>query len=69
MNGNMGKFFKILKQKIIKWVKKIVSLSNLLLHRRKIFLCRDVLKGQYVMLIKWENSGAFYPDFLGGKFS
>jgi hypothetical protein len=49
--------------------KKIVSSSNLLLLRQEMFLCRDVLKGQHVMLIKWENFGAFYPNFLGGKFS
>jgi hypothetical protein len=30
--------------------RKIVSLSNLLLLRQEIFLCRDVLKGQHVML-------------------
>jgi hypothetical protein len=39
--------------------KKIVSSSNLLLLGGEIFLCRDVLKGQHVMLIKWENFGAF----------
>jgi hypothetical protein len=39
--------------------KKIVSSSNLLLLRLEIFLCGDVLKGQRVMLIKWENFGAF----------
>jgi hypothetical protein len=39
--------------------KKIVLLSNSLLLRREIFLCGDVLKGQHVMLIKWENFGAF----------
>jgi hypothetical protein len=27
----------------------------------------DILKGQHVMLIKWENFGAFYSDFLGRK--
>jgi hypothetical protein len=40
--------------------KKIVSLSNLLLLRWEIFLFRDVLKGKSVMLIKWENYGAFF---------
>jgi hypothetical protein len=40
--------------------KEVVSSSNLLLLRQEIFLCRDVLKGQSVMLIKWENSGAFF---------
>jgi hypothetical protein len=39
--------------------KKIVSSSNLLLLRREIFLRGDVLKGKHVMLIKWENFGAF----------
>jgi hypothetical protein len=39
--------------------KKIVSSSNLLLLRQEISLCGDVLKGQRVMLIKWENFGAF----------
>jgi hypothetical protein len=39
--------------------KNIVSSSNLLLVRREIFLCGDLLKGQHVMLIKWENIGAF----------
>jgi hypothetical protein len=38
--------------------KKIVS-SNLLILRRDIALCGDVLKGQHVMLIKWENFGSF----------
>jgi hypothetical protein len=49
--------------------KKIVLSSNLLLFRQEISLCGDVLKGQHVLLIKWENFGAFYSDFLGGKFS
>jgi hypothetical protein len=39
--------------------KKIVSSSDLLLLRREIFLCGDLLKGQHIMLIKWENFGAF----------
>jgi hypothetical protein len=39
--------------------KKIVSLSNLLLLKREIFLCGDVFKGQHVVLIKWVNFGAF----------
>jgi hypothetical protein len=39
--------------------KKIMPLSNLLLLWWEIFLCRDALKGQRVMLIKWENFGAF----------
>jgi hypothetical protein len=38
--------------------KKIVLSSNLLLLRQEIFLWGDVLKGQHVMLIKWENFGA-----------
>jgi hypothetical protein len=63
-NGNLGKFFKILKQKMYEMGKKIVSLSNLLLLRQGIFLCRDVLKGQHVMLIKWENFGAFVSRLL-----
>jgi hypothetical protein len=68
-NGNLGEFFKILKQKMYEMGKKIVSLSNLLLLRREIFVCGDVLKGQHVMLIKWENFMLFYPDFLSRKFS
>jgi hypothetical protein len=39
--------------------KKVVLLLNLLLHRREISVRQDVLKGQRVMLIKWENFGAF----------
>jgi hypothetical protein len=39
--------------------KKIVSSSNLLLLRLEISLCGDVLKGQRVILIKWEDFGAF----------
>jgi hypothetical protein len=39
--------------------KKIVSSSDLLLLRQEIFLCGDVLRGQHVMLLKWENFGAF----------
>jgi hypothetical protein len=39
--------------------KKIVLSLNLLLLRQEIFLCGDVFKGQHVMLIKWENFGAF----------
>jgi hypothetical protein len=39
--------------------KKIVSLSNLLLLRREMFLCGYVLKGQRVILVKWENFGTF----------
>jgi hypothetical protein len=38
---------------------KIVSSSDLLLLRQEISLCRDVLKGQRVILMKWENFGAF----------
>jgi hypothetical protein len=50
--------------------KEIVLSSNLFLHRQDIFLCGDVLKGQRVMLIKWENFCAFfYPDFICGKTS
>jgi hypothetical protein len=44
--------------------KKIVSSSNLLPLRQEIFLCGDVLKGQHVMLIKWENFGAFLSQLL-----
>jgi hypothetical protein len=51
-------------RKCIKLVKKIVSSSNWLLLRWEIFLCRDVLKGQHVMLIKWENFGAFLSWLL-----
>jgi hypothetical protein len=58
-NGNSGKFFKILKQKRYSMGKKIFSLSSLLFLRREISVCGDVLKGQQVMLIKWENFGAF----------
>jgi hypothetical protein len=58
-SGNLGKFFKILKQKMYEMGKKIVSSSNLLLLRWEIFLFGDVLKGQHVMLSKWENFGAF----------
>jgi hypothetical protein len=39
--------------------KKIVSSSNLLLLRQEISLFGDVLKGQRVRLMKWENFGAF----------
>jgi hypothetical protein len=57
-NGNLGKFFKIMKEKMYYIGKKIVLLSNLLLLRWDISLCADVLKGQRVMLMKWENFGA-----------
>jgi hypothetical protein len=33
------------------------------------FLWGYVLKGQRVILFKWEDFGAFYPDFLCGKTS
>jgi hypothetical protein len=52
----------------------MVSSSNLLLRRWQISLCVDVLKGQPVMLIKWENFGAFlswlrrWEIFLTGDF-
>jgi hypothetical protein len=59
MNGNSGKFFKILKQKMNSMGKKIVLSSNLLLLRWEISLRGDVLKGQHLMFIKWENFGAF----------
>jgi hypothetical protein len=59
MNGNLGKFFKVLKQEICSMGKKIVFLSNWLLLRQEIFLCGDVLKGRHAALIKWENLGAF----------
>jgi hypothetical protein len=39
---------------------KILLPSNVLLLRHEIFLCGDVLKGQRVTLIKWENFGAFF---------
>jgi hypothetical protein len=48
----------------IKWVKNIVSSSNLLLLRREISLCGEVLKGQRVMLIKLESFGAFLSWLL-----
>jgi hypothetical protein len=57
-NGNSGKFFRILKETLYLMAKEIISSSNLLLLRREISLCGDVLKGQRVMLIKWENFGA-----------
>jgi hypothetical protein len=38
----------------------MVSLSNLLLLRQEISLCGYVLKGQHVMLIKWDDFGAFF---------
>jgi hypothetical protein len=69
MNGNWGKFFKILKQKMYYMGKKIVSLSELLLFGQEFSLCRDVLRGKWVILIKWENFGAFLFDFLGRKIS
>jgi hypothetical protein len=55
----MGKFFKILKRKMYSMGKKIVSSSNLLLLRWEVSLCGGVLKGQHVVLIKWENFSAF----------
>jgi hypothetical protein len=54
--GNSSRFWN---RKCIKWAKKIVSSSNLLLLRWEISLCRDVLNRQSVMLIKYENFGAF----------
>jgi hypothetical protein len=59
MNGNSGKFFEILKQKMFYMGKKIVLSSKLLLFGQEFSLCRDVLRGKCVMLIKWENFGAF----------
>jgi hypothetical protein len=47
------------------WNKKcIIWVKELLLLRREISLCGDVLKGQCVMLIKWENFGAFLSWLL-----
>jgi hypothetical protein len=34
-----------------------------------ILLCGDILKGQRVMLIKWEDLALFCPDCLDGKTS
>jgi hypothetical protein len=54
--------------------KKIVSSSNLLRLRWEILLCGDVLKGQCVLLIKWDSFGAFLfrllsqEIFLTGDF-
>jgi hypothetical protein len=39
--------------------KNIVSSLDLLLLRWEIFLCGDVLKGQHVILMKWDNFGVF----------
>jgi hypothetical protein len=47
--------------------KKVVLLSNLLFLRREISLCKDVLKQQRVMLIKWENFGAFSSRLFRGE--
>jgi hypothetical protein len=58
-NGNLGKFCNILKQKMYEMGKKKFSSSNLLLLGREISLCWNVLKGQRVILIRWENFGAF----------
>jgi hypothetical protein len=54
-----GNSLRFSNRECVKWVKKIVSSSNLLLLRREIFLCGDVLKGQHGMLMKWENFDAF----------
>jgi hypothetical protein len=54
----LGESLKILKQNVLNG-QKIVLSSNLLLLREEISLCGDVLKGQCVMLIKWENFGTF----------
>jgi hypothetical protein len=59
--GNSLRFWN---RKCIKWIKKLFFLSNLLLLRREIFLRGDVVKGQHVMLIKWENFGAFLSWLL-----
>jgi hypothetical protein len=59
--GNSLRFWH---RKCIKRVKKIVSSSNLLLLKWDIFLCGDVLNGQHVMLIKWENFGALLSWLL-----
>jgi hypothetical protein len=56
LRGNSLKFWN---RKCIKWGEKIVLSSNLLLFRREIFLRGDVLQGQRVILIKWDNSGDF----------
>jgi hypothetical protein len=58
--GNSLRFWN---RKCIKWVKNTVFFPNLLLLRWEISLRRDV-KGQHVMLIKWENSGAFLSWLL-----
>jgi len=54
MNGNTGKFV----IKCIKWVKSSFGCALFVL-RWEIFLHWGILKGQCVMLIKWENFGAF----------
>jgi hypothetical protein len=41
------------------WVKKLFHRQLLLLLRQEIFVYGNVLKVQCVMLIKWENFGAF----------
>jgi hypothetical protein len=46
-------------RKCITHVKKLFCSQLLLLIRREIFLCGDVLNVQHVTLIKWENFGAF----------
>jgi hypothetical protein len=43
---------------------KILASSNLLLLRGEILSCENVLKVQHVMLIKWENAGAFLFHLL-----
>jgi hypothetical protein len=64
VNGNSGKLFKSLIRKIYSMGKKFFSLSDLLLLRWEIFLHSYVLKRQCVMLIKWENFGAFLSWLL-----
>ena len=54
-----GNCLRFLYRKCIKQVKKLFCHQLLLLLRREIFLCGDILKVQHVMLIKWENFGAF----------
>jgi hypothetical protein len=46
--------------KCITWVTKLLGRSLFLFLRREIFFYGDILKLQRVMLIKWENFGAFF---------
>jgi hypothetical protein len=54
-----GNCLRFLYRKYVKRAKKIFRCEPLLLLRQEIFLCGDVFEVQCVMLIKWENFGAF----------